>query len=642
MTEVKSPSAYSLGPDGPFAEQSNFLARPAQIEMAQAVETALQQRQTLVVEAGTGTGKTFAYLVPALLAGERVIISTGTKNLQDQLYHRDLPTVCETLNVKPRRALLKGRSNYLCTYRLLQTQQTGRLPTKESARSLRAVESWARGTHSGDLSECIALADDDAIIPYVTSTAENCLGGDCPHYQDCFVVKARRTAMDADIVVVNHHLLLADLALKEEGFGELLPGAAAIIIDEAHQLAETASNFFGQTVSSRQLLEFARDTEAETRAHARDQDDLLNAVQGIGKCVADVRLALGMDRQKAPLLPQLKRRDLHSALTDLAARLEVARAQLELAADRSEGLAAARDRVEALQAKLIAITETNDSDNVRWYETYKQGFAFNSTPLAVAEAFQRQTARYRNAAWIYTSATLTVNHQFRHFIAQLGLQEPETLALDSPFDYSNQALLYIPNGLPDPDAPHYLEELLSAILPTLQASQGRAFLLFTSYRALEWMARELPAKIQYPVLVQGSQPRNRLLDTFRKLGNAVLLGTSSFWEGVDVRGEALSLVVIDKLPFAAPDDPVLRARQDACRRGGGDPFNDMQLPRAVITLKQGAGRLIRDVTDTGVLMIADPRLMSRPYGEVFRRSLPPMPLSRQLSDVQRFFVRHSD
>ncbi|MFN4289276.1 MAG: ATP-dependent DNA helicase [Permianibacter sp.] len=641
MTSVVSQSAYALGSDGPFAEQSSFRARPAQIEMAQAVEIALQQRQTLVVEAGTGTGKTFAYLVPALLSGERVIISTGTKNLQDQLYHRDLPTVCDTLNIKPRRALLKGRSNYLCLYRLEQTQQTGRLPTKDSVRSLRAVESWARGSHSGDLSECVALADDDPILPFVTSSTENCLGGECPYYQDCHVVKARRTAMEAEIVVVNHHLLLADLALKEEGFGELLPGAAAIIIDEAHQLAETASNFFGQTVSSRQLLEFARDTEAETRAHARDQDDLLTAVQGIGKAVADVRLALGMDRQKAPLLPLLKRRDLQSALATLGELLEAARAQLELAADRSEGLGAALGRVEALQAKLIAITEGNDADNVRWFETYKQGFAFNSTPLAVAESFQRQAARFRNAAWIYTSATLTVNQQFRHFTEQLGLQEPVTLALDSPFNYLEQALFYVPNGLPEPDAPHYLEELLKVTLPVLQASQGRAFLLFTSYRALEWMARELPARIRYPVLVQGSQPRNRLLDTFRKLGNAVLLGTSSFWEGVDVRGDALSLVVIDKLPFAAPDDPVLRARQDACRRGGGDPFNDMQLPRAVITLKQGAGRLIRDVTDTGVLMIADPRLITRPYGQVFQRSLPPMPLTRQLSDVQRFFLRQS-
>ncbi|TDQ45565.1 ATP-dependent DNA helicase [Permianibacter aggregans] len=642
MSSTKySASAYALGDHGPFADRaSDFRARPAQLQMAEVVEQALAERETVVIEAGTGTGKTFAYLVPALLAGERVIISTGTKNLQDQLFHRDLPTVSQALNVKPRAALLKGRNNYLCLYRLEQARTSGRLPTRESVRSLRLVEQWSRGTHSGDLSECVGLSDDDPITGFVTSTSENCLGGDCPYYGDCHVIKARRTAMEAEIVVVNHHLLLADLALKEEGFGELLPGAAAVIVDEAHQLAETASTFFGQAISSRQLLEFVRDIETEAKAHADDQTELFDALRGISKAVADIRLLLGKDRQRAPLQFFLNRRDWQQQIELLESDLLTCREQLEIAADRSEGLANGLARVEALMAKLASITTANDPDNVRWFETYKQGFALNSTPLLVAESFQRQASRYKNAAWIFTSATLSVNKAFKHFTEQLGLEEAKTVLLDSPFDYPRQSMLFVPQGLPEPDAPHYLESLLEVTLPLLQASEGRAFLLFTSYRALQWMAQELPQRIPYPVLVQGSQPRNRLLDTFRKMGNAVLLGTSSFWEGVDVRGDALSLVIIDKLPFSAPDDPVLRARMDACRRNGGEPFNDMQLPRAVITLKQGAGRLIRDITDTGVLTIADPRLFTRPYGKVFLNSLPPMPVTRQLSDVRRFFLRH--
>lgn len=636
-----SASAYALGEQGPFADRaSDFRPRPAQIQMAEAVEKAISQRETIVIEAGTGTGKTFAYLVPALLAGERVIVSTGTKNLQDQLFLRDLPTVCFTLNVKPKMALLKGRGNYLCDYRLEQTKTSGRLPTRESVRALRLVESWSKGTKTGDLAECVGLADNDPIMPYVTSTTENCLGGDCPYYNECHVIRARRNAMEAEVVVVNHHLLLADLALKEEGFGELLPGAAAIIVDEAHQLAETASTFFGQAISSRQLLEFTRDIEAEAKAHADDQAELFDALRGISKSVADIRLVLGADRQRAPLSFFLRRRDFQQHLQFLSDFLAQCQRQLEIAANRSEGLANGLLRAEALIGKLTEVTMTDDNDNVRWFETYKQGFSLNSTPLMVAESFQRQASRYKNAAWIYTSATLSVNKGFKHFTEQLGLNEAQTLLLDSPFDYQNQALLFIPQGLPEPDAPHYLESLLEITLPMLQASEGRAFLLFTSYRALQWMAEQLPERIPYPVLVQGSQPRNRLLDTFRKMGNAVLLGTSSFWEGVDVRGDALSLVVIDKLPFSAPDDPVLKARMDACRKGGGDPFNDMQLPRAVITLKQGAGRLIRDVTDTGVLTIADPRLYSRNYGSVFLNSLPPMPVTRQITDVRRFFLRH--
>lgn len=634
-------SAFTLGEHGPFADRiEGFQARPQQLAMADAVDAAISERRSLVIEAGTGTGKTFAYLVPALLSGERVIVSTGTKNLQDQLFHRDLPGVCSALNIKPRLALLKGRSNYLCLHRLDEAMHSGRLPTREAASRLRGVASWATSTKSGDLSEHGAMLDGDPLTPLVTSNSENCLGADCSRYQECFVVLARRAAMEAEIVVVNHHLLLADLALKEEGFGELLPGAAAIIVDEAHQLAETASNFFGESLSSRQILELARDMEVAARTHAREQQDLIDSLVSLKKPVQDIRLALGQDKQRAALHSVLHKPDLRDALDELRRLLECVRAELVIAADRSEDLEHGLARSEVLLHRLSLITSENDQSQIRWFETYGQGFMFNATPLSIADAFQRQIQRYKNSAWIFTSATLSVNSEFRHFTDQLGLNDAQCVQLDSPFNYAEQSLLYVPS-LPEPDAPHYLDAMLDAIVPVLKASRGRAFLLFTSYRALNLMARKLSERVSYPLLVHGEgQSRTRMLEEFRRLGNAVLLGTSSFWEGVDVRGEALSLVVIDRLPFAAPDDPVLKARIDAHRRKGGNPFNDLQLPRAVITLKQGAGRLIRDVADSGVLMIADPRLMSASYGAIFRKSLPAMPLTRELKDVQAFFKSH--
>ncbi len=637
-----SESAFVLGAHGPFADKiKQFNVREQQLTMATAIENAIKSAQTLIVEAGTGTGKTFAYLVPALLAGERIIISTGTKNLQDQLFHRDLPAVCDTLDIKPRRALLKGRSNYLCQHRLEQTMLSGRLPTKEAAARVRSLQSWSRSTKTGDLSEHSAMIDNDPITPLVTSTSENCLGQDCPYYQDCFVVKARRAALESEIVVVNHHLLLADLALKEEGFGELLPGAKAIIVDEAHQLAETASSFFGDNLSSRQILDFARDMEAAALSHAKDQADLLDGLRGLKKPVQDLRLALGDDKQRAPLQPIFFKPQLQESLQTLKEQFDRVYEQLDIAMGRDEELDAGMARIDVLRHRLATVLQQDNQQAIRWYETWGQGFSLNSTPLSVAEAFQKQITRYKNSAWIYTSATLAVNKGFAHFTETLGLNAAETLQLDSPFNFAEQSLLYVPPGLPEPNAPQYTQQLLEQLVPLIQASRGRAFLLFTSYRALDIVAKQLPDRISYPVLVHGeSKSRSRLLEEFRRLGNAVLCGTSSFWEGVDVRGEALSLVVIDRLPFAAPDDPVLKARIDAHRRRGGDPFNDVQLPRAVIALKQGAGRLIRDVSDTGVLVIADPRLLNQNYGRVFLHSLPPMPLTRQLSDVQTFFRTH--
>ena len=627
-------AAALLGGDGPLAGcLPGFAPREPQQRMAAAVARTLEEGGTLVVEAGTGTGKTFAYLVPALLAGDKVIVSTGTRHLQDQLFHRDLPLVREALAVGADVALLKGRANYLCLHRLeLALAEGGR----QQARALAAVSEWAGRTRSGDIAELTAVAEDAPVWPRVTSTADNCLGGDCPRYGDCFVARARRRAQEADLVVVNHHLLLADMALKEEGFGELLPEASAFIIDEAHQLPETAAAFFGWGLSSRQLLNLARDAVLEHLAEAGDMQDLPEAASGLEKAVADLRLALGDAGQRRAWPDVRSDQRVGEALARVGERLAALAAWLEAAAPRGRGLENCWRRALLLGEHLTAAAAEVPADQVAWVETYRRGFAIQFTPLEVAGLFAEQRARLEGA-WVFTSATLAVGESFQHFNERLGLGDAETLRLDSPFDYARHALLYLPRAMPDPNSGQYGEAVLEEARRLVEASRGRAFLLFTSHRALRTAAEALVGLLDYPLLVQGEAPRSELLRRFRELGNAVLLGTSSFWEGVDVRGEALSLVVIDRLPFASPSDPVLAARIECLRAAGGNPFMEYQLPAAVIALKQGVGRLIRDVDDRGVLAILDPRLMNRPYGRIFRASLPPMRLTRDASDVDAFF-----
>lgn len=627
-----------LGADGPLARHlPGFAPRAPQQAMAEAVAAALARAEVLVTEAGTGTGKTFAYLVPALLFNNKVIISTGTKHLQDQLFHRDLPVLRDALKLPVNAALLKGRANYLCPHRLDMAVSDGRLPTRADVADLTKVNRWAGRTRCGDIAEVDDIAEDAAIWPWVTSTADNCLGQECPRLSDCFVLKARRAAQEADLVVVNHHLLLADMALKEEGFGELLPGAAAFIIDEAHQLPEMALQFFGTTVSSRQLTELSRDVVTEHAREAGDMPDLLRAADVLDHAVADTRIALGSTSRRAAWQEAAAQ----AAVTTALAAVETALARLQdllrEAAVRGAGLNQCWQRSVAMAERLAVFNGAEQTDHVQWFETYTRSFSLHLTPFEVGGTFQNQMSRFK-AAWIFTSATLAVGDDFSHFRAHLGLNEAHTARWDSPFDYQRNALLYLPPRMPLPAAPEYTAAVITAALPVLQASGGRAFLLFTSHRALQEAAQRLRDVLPYPLLVQGTAPRRDLLHRFRELGNAVLLGTSSFWEGVDVRGEALSVVIIDKLPFASPGDPVLQARLDALRRRGGEPFHDAQLPQAVITLKQGVGRLIRAVDDRGVLMLCDPRLLSKSYGKVFLDSLPAMRRTRALADVQAFFA----
>ncbi|TNF33264.1 MAG: ATP-dependent DNA helicase [Gammaproteobacteria bacterium] len=633
-----------LGDHGPFSKTlDGFIARKGQQDLSDAIDRVVQDKQVLIAEAGTGIGKTFAYLVPVLVSGKKALISTGTRHLQDQLFHRDLPVVKKTLHMDLAVALLKGRSNYLCLHRVRTASQQGYL-TRETQDELQRIRQWGKTTLSGDIAEVAAINEDARVWPMVTSTVDNCLGAECADWNDCFVVKARREAQEADIVVVNHHLLLADMAIKEEGFGDLLPSADVFVIDEAHQLPEIATRFFGKTISSRQINMLVNDVIAEQLQDAADMSELRDSAEALKKAAMDFRLAMGLDNQRDAWLKIRNKPDLKTARQNLQEKFNQLNEVLELAAERGKGLENCYARSLALTQMLMAYgnaasvqeTEASEEDYIYWYETFSKGFVLYMTPLDVAGLF-RHHQQSLAGSWIFTSATLQVGKDFGHFAQRLGIQAYEQGCWDSPFDYQQQSLLYIPQNLPEPSSYDFTAALIEQAIPVIEASEGRAFILFTSYRALNEAQRLLQSRIEYPLLVQGSLPKHQLLQQFKQLGNAVLLGTGSFWEGVDVRGEALSCVIIDKLPFASPGDPVMQARLDAIRKQGGNPFMDYQVPQAVIALKQGAGRLIRDTQDHGVLMLGDTRLINKHYGKLFLNSLPAMPMTRKLDDVCDFF-----
>jgi len=637
-------AADVLGPDGPLAAcVEGFSARPSQRAMAAAIEDVLADRRIYIAESGTGTGKTFAYLVPALLSGMKVLISSGTRNLQDQLYHRDLPLVRQALGLPVNVALLKGRANYLCRYRLNRTDGEGRFASRADAAEFVRLRAWAGRTRSGDIAEAEGVAEDSALWPLVTSTADNCLGSECPNYDECFVNQARREALAADVLVINHHLFFADLALREEGFGRLLPGVDAVIFDEAHQLPDIASHFFGVAVSSHQLFGLARDTVVEELREHSGLAALRPAAEALEKAAADMRLALGPTARREPWERVEEDAAFRAALEGLHLQLGELNTVLDAAAAKGQGLASCARRSAELLDRLSTLIDGAASDHVRWFETGSRSFGFHMTPLDVAGPFRNQMQALNDEAskpkaWIFTSATLTIGGDFGHFQSQLGLEAADTDRWESPFDYARNSLLYVPKQMPEPNTPDYTRWLVDAAVPAIEASGGRAFMLFTSHRALKQASELLASRVRYPLLIQGSLPRAQLLERFRVAGDAVLLATASFWEGVDVRGPALSCVIIDKLPFASPDDPVLRARATAMEEAGRNPFMEYQIPAAVIALKQGAGRLIRDINDRGVLMLGDPRLYTKSYGRIFLASLPAMPRTRDVSDVEAFFA----
>jgi ATP-dependent DNA helicase DinG len=629
---------------GPLASAiPDYRVRSQQLEMAERVAEAMRDNAVLVCEAGTGTGKTFAYLVPALLSGGKVIVSTGTKTLQDQLYRRDLPTVRAVLGVPVTTALLKGRANYVCHYHLERNLES-RTQGGEVEIDLRRIAGFARVSRTGDKSELADVPEDAQAWDLATSTRENCLGQACPQYRECFVMAARREALAADLVVVNHHLFFADVMLKDEGMAELLPACNAVVFDEAHQLPDTATLFFGETLSTAQLVELARDVRTETLAGARDAQEPLLLAAALDKAARDLRLALPREGARLAAASVMRASAFSEALESLAAALESLSDALEILSERSEGLARCSERAAQAQGLLECWRDESRTELVRWIEVLAHSLRLNASPLSVAEIFRRQVDG-RPRAWIFTSATLALAGDFGHYREQMGLHDARTACWGSPFDYASHALLYVPRDLPDPNSEEHTRAVVAAALPVIQASGGSAFLLFTTLRAMRFahrLLREefLRAGLELPLMLQGQGSRSELLERFRALGNAVLVGSASFWEGVDVRGDALSLVVIDKLPFAPPDDPVLAARLESLERAGGNPFLDYQLPHAAISLKQGAGRLIRDEADRGVLVICDPRLLARPYGRRILASLPPMKLVRELDEAVRFLERN--
>ena len=625
-----------FAPDGALAQKiEGFKPREPQRLMAQAVSTAIKNKQGLVVEAGTGTGKTYAYLAPALRSGKKVIISTGSKALQDQLYSRDLPKVATALKFKGKLALLKGRSNYLCIERLEQQSLSGGELASQSLSDLVHLRNWSSMTEEGDISTCSVVAEDSHVWPLVTSTNDNCLGSDCPAYKDCFVVKARRKAMDADVVVVNHHLFMADMVVKESGFGELIPTADVMIFDEAHQIPDIASQYFGQQVTSRQLLDMAKDITIAYRTEVRDSVQLQKSADRLSQSTMDFRLALGEPGFRGNLRDVLNQPAIQRALLLLDDALELCYDVVKLSLGRSALLDAAFERATLYRNRLKRLKDVSIPGYSYWYECNSRHFVLALTPLSVTDKFSEMMTD-KPGAWIFTSATLSVNDQLHHFTERLGLNDAETLLLASPFDYANQALLCVPRFLPSPNERGGSRQLARMLRPVIEANKGRCFFLCTSHQMMRELAEEFRASMTLPVLVQGETSKGQLLAQFVEAGNALLVATSSFWEGVDVRGEALSCVIIDKLPFTSLDDPLLKARIEDCRLRGGDPFNEVQLPDAVITLKQGVGRLIRDTDDRGVMIICDNRLVMRPYGEVFLNSLPPTPRTRDLDRAIRF------
>lgn len=618
-----------------------YSARTQQLEMASAISDAIANNSQLVAEAGTGTGKTFAYLVPALLTGGKVIISTGTKNLQDQLYNRDLPNIRDALKVPVTVAMLKGRSNYVCHYHLERASQEGRFASRDDAKYLHVINTFAQHSKTGDKSELNTVPEDATIWPSVTSTRDNCIGQDCAFYKDCFVMEARKQALGADVVVVNHHLFFADVMLRDEGVAELLPSANTVIFDEAHQLPTVAGLFFGEDISTSQITELARDANAAYLTLAKDCADLGVAIASTEKAAKDFRLIFAYEGSRMPVQKALALKGFSDAFDHLQTQLNTLCHVLESQAARDPLLEKCWERSLVLQVLLQRWHKAENNNLVRWVEVFTQSVQLHATPLSVAEGFGKQL-NAQPRAWIFTSATLAVKSDFSHYVAQMGLHAAQTRFWDSPFNYATQALLYVPNNMPDPNSPSYTSCVVAAAIPILQASGGRAFVLSTSLRAMREMHALLKEAfsekgIESQLLLQGESSRTELLDRFRQLGNAVLVGSQSFWEGVDVRGEALSVVIIDKLPFAPPDDPVLSARVDKLNAEGKNAFMEYQLPYSVITLKQGAGRLIRDEQDRGVLMICDPRLISKSYGKRIWQSLPPFKRTRLLDEVIAFF-----
>ena len=635
LAKTEQAAGEALGPGGPFHEQlEGFRPRISQQQMAEAVAETLSHGGTLVAESGTGTGKTFAYLVPIILGHARTIVSTGTRHLQDQIFNRDLPAVAETLGRNIHAVMLKGRSNYLCRYRLRQSGVQSELIGKSAGLSFDIIERWASRTKTGDIAEVSEISDQAEVWKEVTSTVDNCLGGKCPDFKKCFVTKARQSAMDADVVVVNHHLFFSDLTLKDDGFGELLPNYDAVIFDEAHTLGEIASGFFGFSISSYQVHDLCADIVRAEKEEASGVD-FSAVIPPMQRAAEKLQAELIKLEQSSLGLEDVDNPTFREDIEELRECMEHLLQQLETAAIAGEGLDRCYQRGLVLIERLDLWIEGHDRNLVRWINVAQRSFRLEASPLSVRQRFTEILGRARS--WVFTSATLAVGDDFRAFSTQLGLEQGQHSSWQSPYDFEQNALVYLPTDMPDPRDMLYPRRVAEVILAVTAISQGRAFCLFTSHAMMNKVRGILNGSCPWPMMMQGEAPRSELMDRFQRTANSVLLGTSSFWEGVDIKGDALSCVIIDKLPFAPPGDPVLKRRLQVCEEEGGNPFMDIQVPHAAIALKQGAGRLIRSETDRGVLVLCDPRILNKGYGRLFLQCLPPIPCTRQIQDLKAFF-----
>ncbi len=614
----------------------DYQHRPDQEDMALKIFSAITEGRSLVCEAGTGTGKTMAYLVPALLSKQKVIVSTGTRHLQDQLYQKDLPLVLDALDSPATTMVLKGRANYLCLLHLETALNDSKDLNYQNMTDLQEVVQWSSATITGDINELGMIEENSVVRSIITSTTENCLGQSCPQFDSCFVVKNRKAALESDLVITNHHLLLADMGLREQGFGEVLPLADVIIFDEAHQLPELASTYFSQTMSSRQLLELITDIKTADLEEAGDIQELTGALANFEKMIRDVRLIFGRKDQRLNWQDVWEKTSLSSELPKLLEAYQAVLDILEMASERGKLFDNCWQRAKAHYNYIDTYIETNNEELIRWVEIRGHHLYLNQTPVNISETFQQRLSEY-NATSVFTSASLAINNNFNHFNHQLGLEDYQTQVWNSPFDYKNKTCLYVPVDLPEPNQYEFFNAFIERTIKLLSYSDGHAFVLFTSHHALTNSADILSKAIDYPIFIQGQAPRSEILNQFRQTKHAVLLGTNSFWEGVDVKGDALSSVIIDKLPFASPDDPVLQARLNHFSKQGANPFMDYQVPQAAITLKQGVGRLIRDVSDRGVCTICDKRIVNKAYGKRLLNALPPMPITHDIEDVSKFF-----
>ena len=633
--------AAVLGEGGALGDcVAGFEPRASQLGMAELIAEAIALGESRIIEASTGIGKSFAYLVPALLTDARVVVSTGTRNLQDQLFHKDIPRVRQAVVAAKRVALLKGRSNYCCHYRLAKFRNEDRFRRRPAASIFTALAEWAATSDSGDIAEFADLPENDSLWYYATSNADNCLGGDCPDIDRCFVLRARKRALESDLLVINHHLYFSDLALKAEGFGEILPRADVLIFDEAHQLPEIASRFYGEQITLRQIEMLGRDLVEAELTEAGESRVVARASDQLQKAAADLRLAL----RDLPMQGEWERirhaPGVGTAIAALGAAIAALADELDGLGSRGRELAQCLRRVQALGQALEAFVTPAD-DLVSWYECHERGLRLALSPLDVAPAFRAQLEQTGIETVIFTSATLSSQQSFRYYRARLGLDDIECASFDSPFDYARQALLYLPGDLPDPADAAYPERFGELCRELIDLTGGYCFILFTSHRMLRLIAEHLRERIDNPLMVQGEAQRSELLRRFVEGRNPVLLGTSSFWEGVDVKGDQLRCVIIDKLPFKSPQDPVYRQRLQRVNEQGGNAFVDVQVPEATISLRQGVGRLIRDVNDRGIVVLCDNRLQTRGYGKGMLASLPPMRRTSDLAEV-RAFARELD